>query len=43
MHPNRKAFASGDWFKGTDEEYRQEDSTYIAYTGEFHVDEKRGH
>jgi Lipocalin-like domain len=42
MHPNRKPFASGDWFKGTDEEYRQEASTYIAYSGEFHVDEEKG-
>jgi hypothetical protein len=42
MHPNRKPFTSGDWFKGTDEEYRQEASTYIAYTGEFHVDEEEG-
>ena len=39
--PNRKPFASGDWFKGTDEDYRHEASTYIAYTGEFHVDEEK--
>lgn len=40
MHPDRKTFASGDWFDGTDEEYRQEASTYIAYTGPFNVDEE---
>jgi hypothetical protein len=40
--PNRQPFASGDWFKGTDAEYKQEASTYIAYTGEFHVDEEKG-
>lgn len=39
MHPDRKDFASGDWFDGTDAEYKQEASTYIAYTGPFHVDE----
>ena len=37
--PDRKPFASGDWFEGTDEDYREEASTYIAYTGEIHVDE----
>lgn len=38
--PDRKPFASGDWFKGSDDDYEQEASTYIAYTGEFHVDEE---
>ena len=38
--PNRKPFASRDWFKGTDEDYKREASSYIAYTGEFHVDEQ---
>lgn len=38
--PDRKPFASGDWFKGSDEDWKQEGSTYIAYTGEFHVDEE---
>jgi lipocalin-like protein len=41
MAPARRPFASGDWFKGTDEEYRAEASTYIAYSGEFHVDEEK--
>jgi hypothetical protein len=41
MKPNRKPFVSGDWFKGTDEEYRAEASSYIAYSGEFHVDEEK--
>jgi Lipocalin-like domain len=39
--PDRPPFASGDWFKGTDEDYKQEASTYIAYTGPFHVDEEK--
>ncbi len=38
--PNRKPFASGDWFKGTGHEYEQEATTYIAYSGEFYVDEE---
>lgn len=37
----RSPFASGDWFKGTAAEYQAEGSTYIAYTGPFHVDEER--
>lgn len=41
MHPDRKNFASGDWFDGTDEEYKQEASSYIAYSGPFHVDEEK--
>ncbi|NEM99439.1 lipocalin-like domain-containing protein [Pontibacter burrus] len=41
MHPDRRSFASGDWFDGTDEEYKQEASTYIAYSGPFHVDEEK--
>ena len=41
MEPDRKPFASGDWFKGTDEEYRQAASTYVAYSGPFHVDEEQ--
>jgi hypothetical protein len=40
MKPGRKPFASGDWIKGSDQDYRQEASTYIAYSGEFHVDEE---
>src|SRR6516225_179229 len=39
--PDRPPFASGDWFDGTDEDYKQEASTYIAYTGPFHVDEEK--
>lgn len=42
MRPDRRSFASGDWFDGTEEEYREEASTYIVYSGLFHVnDEKR--
>ena len=38
--PDRPGFASGDWFTGTAEDYVAEASTYIAYTGPFHVDEE---
>jgi hypothetical protein len=41
MRPGRRPFASGDWFDGTAEEYREEASTYIAYSGPFHVDEEK--
>jgi hypothetical protein len=41
MRPERRPFASGDWFDGTEEEYREEASTYIAYSGPFHVDEEK--
>jgi|SRR5208282_4023902 len=40
MRPHRRPFASGDWLDGTAEEYREEASTYIAYSGPFHVDEE---
>ena len=39
--PDRPQFASGDWFQGSDEDYKQEASTYIAYSGPFHVDEEK--
>jgi hypothetical protein len=42
MKPERGRFASGDWFDGTAEEYADEASSYIAYTGPFHVDEASG-
>ncbi len=41
MQQNRKNFESGDWFDGTDAEYKQEASTYIAYSGPFQVDEEK--
>ena len=41
MSETRKPFASGDWFNGTPEEYIDEASTYIAYSGRFIVDEKQ--
>jgi hypothetical protein len=41
MRPGRKNFASGDWFKGTPEEYTEEAAGYIAYSGPFHVDEEK--
>jgi hypothetical protein len=37
--PDRPNFASGDWFAGTAEDYTSEASSYIAYSGPFHVDE----
>ena len=37
--PDRPEFASGDWFGGTPGEYQMEASSYIAYSGPFHVDE----
>jgi hypothetical protein len=40
MSDGRKPFASGDWFDATLDEYRQEASTYIAYSGPFEVDEE---
>ena len=40
MRPDRRPFASGDWFKVADEEYKEEASTYIAYSGPFHVNEE---
>jgi Lipocalin-like domain len=41
MSNGRKPFASSDWFEATLEEYRAEASTYIAYSGRFHVDEEK--
>lgn len=40
MRPDRKPFPSGDWFGGTTDEYRQEPTNYIAYSGPFHLDEE---
>jgi hypothetical protein len=39
--PDRPDFSSGNWFAGTDEDYRAEASSYIAYTGPFPVDEDK--
>src|SRR5262245_15246118 len=39
MRANRTSFTSGDWFQGTAEEYRDEASTYIAYSGPFEIEE----
>jgi len=41
MTPGRRQFASGDWFKGTPQEYSEEGGGYIAYSGPFHVDEAK--
>ncbi len=32
MRSGRPNFASGDWFNGVTEEYREDASTYIAYS-----------
>ena len=39
MRSDRPAFASGDWFRGTPEEYTKA-GDYIAYAGPFDVDEE---
>ncbi|MEB3022615.1 MULTISPECIES: lipocalin-like domain-containing protein [Mycolicibacter] len=39
--PDRPAFASGDWFDATTEDYVAEARSYIAYSGPFHVDEEQ--
>jgi len=39
--PDRKPFASGDWFEATDAEFKDEATSYVAYTGPFHVDEEK--
>ena len=39
MRPGRKPLESDEWFRGSDEEFREEASGYVAYSGEFHVDE----
>src|SRR3974377_2594750 len=31
MHPERPSFASGDWFRGSDEEIKEEELRDIAY------------
>src|SRR5258707_2711720 len=41
MRPGRRNFASNDWFKGTPEEFLEEASGYIAYSGPFYVDEEK--
>jgi hypothetical protein len=41
MHPGRPRFASGDWFRGTEEEIKEEALGYIAYCGPFHTDEHK--
>ncbi|SRR6266540_810621 len=39
--PDRPDFTSGDWFNGTVEDYKNEATSYIAYSGPFHVDEEK--
>jgi hypothetical protein len=40
MNPNRINFDSDDWFEGTAAEYKQEATTYIAYSGKYEVDQE---
>jgi hypothetical protein len=40
MTAGRPGFASGDWFDGSDEEFRAEAGGYIAYSGPYAVDEE---
>lgn len=40
MRVGRPQFASGDWLRGTPDEYR-EAAGYIAYAGRFQVDEEK--
>ena len=41
MHSGRPKFASGDWFRGTPEEIKEEALGYIAYSGQFQTDETK--
>ena len=41
MQPDRPPFASGDWFRGSDEEFKEEALGNIAYGGSFHTDEDK--
>ncbi len=41
MRRGRRPFASGDWFRGSDEEIKEEALGYIAYSGRFHTDEEK--
>ena len=43
MHPGRPKFASGDWFRCSDAEIKEEALGYIAYSGPFHTDEKKAY
>lgn len=38
---DRPDFGSGDWFAGTADDYAAEATSYIAYSGPFHVDEEK--
>ena len=39
--PRPAPFASGDWFRGSNEEFKEEALGYIAYSGPFHTDEEK--
>lgn len=41
MRPGRPPFASGDWFRGSNEEFKEEALGYIAYSGPFHTDKEK--
>lgn len=38
---DRPDFGSGDWFAGTADDYAAEATSYIAYSGPFHVDTRK--
>jgi hypothetical protein len=40
MNPNRRNFNQEHWTGATAEEYTQESSSYLAYSGPFHADEE---
>lgn len=42
MAGDRQPFAINDFYQGSADEYRAAGSTYIAYSGEFSVNEERG-
>jgi len=41
MRTGRPRFKFGDWFRGSDEEIKEEALGYIAYSGPFHTDEEK--
>lgn len=40
--PDRSHFASGDWFVASPEEFKEEATTYIAYSGPWKLGEEAG-
>lgn len=42
MRPGRKAFAGGDIYQASADEFRDAASAYLSYSGPYHVDEQQG-